>query len=236
MSDKMKKHDWIMLLIIVLIFLPFFLSESIFTIYSKFNSEHGFITSFIKFAVLATYGEVIGLRIRKGKYELKGFGIIPRAIVWGLLGLTIKAAFVIFSAGTPAILTYLGMHETSAIMASPITLAKVLIAFSISLTMNLIFSPVLMTAHKVTDTHIVMYHGSISCFLYPIKIRQILGETDWNIHWGFVLKKTIPFFWIPAHTITFLLPVDFQILFAALLGIALGIILAFAASDKSVKQ
>jgi hypothetical protein len=46
--------------------------------------------------------------------------------------------------------------------------------------------------------------------------------------WGFVFKKTIPFFWIPAHTITFLLPPDVQVLFAALLGIALGTILAVA--------
>ncbi|MCK7530557.1 MAG: Mpv17/PMP22 family protein [Marinilabiliales bacterium] len=41
-----------------------------------------------------------------------------------------------------------------------------------------------------------------------------------------VLKKTIPFFWIPAQTITFLLPPEFQILFAALLSTVLGVILA----------
>ena len=46
---------------------------------------------------------------------------------------------------------------------------------------------------------------------------------------GFVFKKTIPFFWIPAHTITFLLPGQYQVLFAALLGVALGIILSIAA-------
>jgi hypothetical protein len=35
-------------------------------------------------------------------------------------------------------------------------------------------------------------------------------------------------FWIPAHTITFMLPVSLRILFAAALGIVLGIILALA--------
>jgi hypothetical protein len=36
--------------------------------------------SFIKFSILATLGEVIGLRIKTGNYHQKGFGLIPRAI------------------------------------------------------------------------------------------------------------------------------------------------------------
>jgi hypothetical protein len=232
----MKRQDLIMILIIILIFLPFFISDSIYSVYEQFNSSHAFIMSFIKFAVLATYGEVIGLRIRRGKYDLEGFGLLPRAIVWGFLGIGIKAAFIIFSAGAPMILSYLGMQDIPAIMSSPVSGSKVLIAFSISLSMNLLLSPVLMTFHKITDIHILRYNGSMSCFLHTLNVREILREIDWNMHWGFVLKKTIPVFWIPAHTLTFLLPVEFQILFAALLGVALGIILAFAASSKPVKQ
>jgi hypothetical protein len=232
----MKKQDLILLLILVLLFLPFFISDNIYSAYKVFNAEHAYIMSFIKFAVLATYGEVIGARIRTGKYNMDGFGILPRAIIWGFLGLTIKAAFTLFSAGAPVILTYLGMQGTKAIMASPISGSKLLIAFSISLTMNLTFSPVLMTFHKITDLHIIKYNGSLSCFLHPINFGKTLQGIDWDMHWGFVLKKSIPFFWIPAHTITFLLPVDFQILFAAMLGIALGIILAFAGATKTVKK
>jgi hypothetical protein len=55
---------------------------------------------------------------------------------------------------------------------------------------------------------------------------KIIANLDWNVQWNFIFKKTIPFFWIPAHTVTFLLPVEFQVLFAALLGIALGVILS----------
>ena len=44
----------------------------------------------------------------------------------------------------------------------------------------------------------------------------------------FCFQKTIPFFWIPAHTITFILPQDYRVLFAAVLGIALGVLLAIA--------
>jgi hypothetical protein len=231
----MKKQDLIMVFILVLIFLPFLISDRIYSVYEQFNSAHAFIMSFIKFAVLATFGEVIGLRIRTGKYDLKDFGIFPRALVWGFLGIAIKAAFVIFSAGTPAVLSLLGIQDASLIISSPFSGAKILIAFCISLALNLTFSPVLMTVHKITDTQITKYNGSLSGFLKPFKTDVILKEIDWNMHWGFVLKKTIPFFWIPAHTITFLLAVNFQILFAALLGIALGIILAFSATAKPVK-
>jgi hypothetical protein len=49
------------------------------------------------------------------------------------------------------------------------------------------------------------------------------------VQWGFVFKKTIPLFWFPAHTITFLLPAHLQVLFAAVLSIFLGIILSVAA-------
>jgi hypothetical protein len=51
--------------------------------------------------------------------------------------------------------------------------------------------------------------------------------------WGFVFKKTIPFFWIPAHTITFLLPPELRVLFAAALGIVLGVILALASLKRN---
>jgi len=47
-----------------------------------------------------------------------------------------------------------------------------------------------------------------------------------------VYKKTIPFFWIPAHTISFLLPAAYRTLFAALLGVALGLILTIAVKKR----
>jgi hypothetical protein len=232
----MKRQDFLLFIILILLFLPFFISGNLYSFYERFNAEHGFITSFIKFAVLATFGEVLGLRIRTGEYNLKGFGLFPRMIVWGILGISIKAAFIIFSAGGPAILRSLGMDNPSGILAGSFSASKVLVAFSISVTLNLIFSPVLMTLHRITDNHIMSCNGSLLSLITPIKVRLILSETDWQMHWGFVLKKTIPIFWVPAHTITFLLPVDFQILFAAILGIILGVILAFASVSGDAKQ
>jgi hypothetical protein len=218
------------------LFSPFFLSDQVFSFYKTFNHDHGFITSFIKFAVLATLGEVIGLRIKTGNYHEKGFGVLPRALVWGFIGITIKAAFIIFTAGTPVLLEYLGFADARSALQGPLTASKVFVAFCTSVAMNIVYAPVMMTFHKITDTHIVANGGRFSSLLKPIRIGEIFLHLDWDIQWHFVFKKTIPFFWIPAHTITFLLPADYQVLFAAVLGIMLGMILAIANKMGSTRS
>lgn len=223
-----KKQDIIFLIIVVLVFAPFFLSDKLFEFYINFNQQYGLIASFIKFAILATAGELIGLRIKTGKYYKKGFGIMPRMLVWGFIGITVKLAFGFFISGTPIVLEHLGLTDAAKVMHQSFSLEKLLVAFSISTALNVIYAPIMMTFHKVTDIHIVNNGGSLLGLFKPIKFRKILLNLNWDIQWNFVIKKTIPLFWIPAHTITFLLPPDFQVLFAALLGIALGIILAVA--------
>lgn len=229
MITKMKKHDWIFLLCVLACFLPFFLSDAVYGAYKEFNAAHGMVMSFVKFAILSTLGEVIGLRISTGVYNRPGFGILPRAFVWGLLGLGINMAFVVFSAGVPAFAAYLGVEDVSGIMSGPVTMQKVGLAFAISVTMNSIFAPVFMTFHKITDTHILATGGTLRGLFTPIPMGKIMQGLNWKVQWGFVFKKTIPLFWFPAHTITFLLPGDARVLFAALLGVVLGVFLAVAA-------
>jgi hypothetical protein len=224
----MKRKDLLFFLCIVLFFSPFIFSHEVFDSYRQFNHDHGLITSFLKFAVLATLGEIIGLRIKTGNYYEHGFGILPRAVVWGFIGLTIKAAFIIFTSGTPVFLQYCGMKDAVQAFSGPIGTEKVFIAFCTSVAMNLVYAPVMMTFHKITDTHILSHNGKLSCLVRPIAFREIFIHLNWDVQWHFVFKKTIPFFWIPAHTITFLLPADYQVLFAAILGIMLGMILAIA--------
>ncbi len=193
------------------------------------------IMSFVKFAILATMGEVIGLRIKTGSYNQPGFGILPRAIVWGFLGMTVKAAFVIFGTGAPALLEVLGMSNATEIIKSGLSPEKVLIAFSISTSLNLFYAPVLMTFHKITDIHITNNGGTVRGLFRPIKFSEIFPAINWRIQWDFIFKKTIPLFWIPMQTINFLLPSQFQILVAALLGIALGVLLAIASQKSQVE-
>ncbi len=224
----MKRNDFLVILGVVVVFLPFFISDAVYDFYIEFNKAHGLLMSFIKFALLATFGECLGLRIKKGVYYEKGFGLIPRAIVWGFIGVVIKIAFIIFTHGTLAFLSYVGLDDVALTYAGTFSGEKLLIAFSISAFMNLIFAPVFMTFHKITDTHIMENGGTLQGFFTPINFHKIFTELNWGIQWSFVFKKTIPFFWIPAHTITFLLPSEWQVLFAAILGIVLGVLLSVA--------
>ncbi|NVO04252.1 MAG: Mpv17/PMP22 family protein [Bacteroidetes bacterium] len=236
----MKRTDIVFALCLILLFLPFFLFNEVFSFYESFNKEHIMIMSFIKFAILATTGELLGLRLKKGVYFEKGFGVIPRAIVWGFLGLAIQMAFVIFSTGIPIFISktlgfafaadYLDKEKIQAMDFG----LKLLVSFSISASMNIIFAPIMMTFHKITDTHIINNGGTLVGFFKPIQFGNIMSEMNWRVQWDFVFKKTIPFFWIPAHTITFMLPPEYRVLFAAILGIALGVIMAIA-SQKGQK-
>ena len=91
----------------------------------------------------------------------------------------------------------------------------------------------MMTFHKCTDIHITDGGGTVAGLLKPMKMREIMSKRiDWDTQWNIVFKKTIPLFWFPAHTITFILPPTLQVLFAALLGVALGLILALAGNKK----
>jgi len=142
---------------------------------------------------------------------------------------TIYMAFAIFSAGTPVILEKLGVTGAERILHSDLSWKKVLVSFSISTALNLFYAPVLMTFHKITDIHIIENGGTLRGFVKPIRFARVFQEINWDVQWNFVFKRTIPLFWIPAQTITFLLPEEFRVLFAAFLGIVLGVLLAVAA-------
>jgi hypothetical protein len=224
----MKKQDAFFALGIVALFAPFFLFPPVLSTYERWTADHGAAMSFVKFGVLATLGEVIALRIRKRVWHEPGFGLLPRGLVWGVLGVGIWLAFGIFSNGAPAALRALDVGVTPEVMKGELVPLKVLGAFFISLTMNTVFAPVMMTAHKITDEHITRHRGSLFCLAQPIEVGDILAKMNWGVMWGFVFKKTIPLFWVPAHTVTFLLPPQHRVLFAAVLGIVLGVLLAIA--------
>ena len=233
----MKKQDCVIVAGTLLFFLPFFTVDAVYEWYKAFNADHYLIMAFLKFGLLATYGEVLGLRIKTGKYNAPNFGIFPRMIVWGLLGIWIASMMGIFKAGVPAFLDRMGLCGLQEAFNQPVFSGyKLLGAFGISVIMNLTFAPVFMTLHKITDTHIGINAGSLKALITPVKFTRIITTLNWDVQWNFVFKKTIPLFWIPAHTVTFILPSEYQVLFAALLGVALGLILSIAAlkSEKKV--
>lgn len=223
----MKRTDLYFIVAIAAIFLPFFLSAPLYEWYSTFNATHGMVMSFLKFGILSTLGEMLGCRISTGKYVTPTFGVLPRMVVWGFLGMGINMAMIIFSKGTPMFMQYMGMtNAVEAFTTDGFSMDKLWVALAVSVAMNTIFAPVFMTFHKVTDAHIAAHNGSLKALVTPIPMTERLATLNWQAQWGFVFRKTIPFFWYPAHTITFLLPAEQRVLFAALLGIVLGVLLA----------
>ncbi len=197
------------------------------------TSAHPFLVAFAKFCLLATMGELLAIRIIAGAW-FSPKGLAWRALVWGILGMVIVIVFEIFGSGVKAAMAR-GLLPGGD--------SKFLFAFFVSSTMNLSFAPTMMMAHRFTDTLIDMKyerggagtaagHGGASRAATgpgaSIGVADIVARIDWKSYVGFVLFRTIPLFWIPAHTITFLLPPEYRVLAAAFLSIALGAILAFA--------
>ncbi len=225
----MKRKDLWFALLVLALFLPFFLSPALYDLYRSFNASHGMVMSFVKFALLSTLGEMLGHRLSTGAYTSPTFGVAPRMVVWGLLGMAINMAMIIFSKGTPLFLEQMGMSNAVEAFLSPeFSWEKLVVALSVSVAMNTIFAPLFMTFHKVTDAHIAALGGSLRALITPIPMAERLASIDWQRQWGFVFKRTIPLFWYPAHTITFLLAPDYRVLFAALLGVVLGVLLSLS--------
>ncbi|MGV8983462.1 hypothetical protein [Clostridium sp.] len=223
----MKKKDliWLGTLLIIVFLLAYPLTNEMYTVANK---AHPYIMGFLKVSILATMGELLALRIATGDYKTP-VGIIYKFIVWGFLGMGFVIAFDLFANGVTGSMNKgllpSGVQDTFS--------AKLLFAFFTSAFMNLIFGPTFMTLHRLTDTYIELGHGKFS-EIKKIKLRAVTDKIDWYGFMSFVVFKTIPFFWIPAHTITFLLPGEYRVLMAAFLSLALGIILANS-KRKNVK-
>ena len=226
----MKKGDIITTLAVLAVIGAFAFVPGAMDGFNKMTAEHGMIMSFFKFAILGTFGEMLALRIRKGCYIEKGFGLVPKMLVWGFLGVIIASAMTIFKSGTVTLLEKgFGVSEAGAwFSAEELSWGKAGVALLVSVLMNTIFAPVFMTFHKVTDIHIAETGGTLKGFFCnKLKIQETIAhKINWDLQYGFVFKKTIPLFWYPAHTITFLLPGNYQVLFAAFLGVVLGLILS----------
>lgn len=225
----MRKSDLITLLTVALIIGCFAFIPEAWAWFLNSTKNHGLLMSFFKFAILGTFGEMLSLRIREGKYHKAGFGILPKLLVWGILGVVIASAMTIFKSGTVTLLEKgFKLKEAGLWFQGSLSWGKFFVALCISILMNTLFAPVFMTFHKITDIHIADTGGSLKGFFAKkLKIKDIMANRiDWNTQFGFVFAKTIPLFWYPAHTITFLLPGTYQVLFAAFLGVALGVILS----------
>lgn len=213
----LKKGDFIWLMVLGLIILFLVIPQTHY-IFVKLTQNHPYLMGFIKVFILATMGELLALRIVTNQWQ-NSTGIFYRALIWGLLGMSFVLIFDIFAGGVLKALSK-GLLPGSKD-------SKLAFAFFTSTIMNLAFAPTMMAFHRITDTFIDLGEGKIRG-IFQVSIGQVIKNIDWENFVSFVVVKTIPLFWIPAHTVTFLLPAEYRVLVAAFLSIALGAILAFA--------
>jgi len=181
-----------------------------------FSNSHVFLGAFIKFFILASAGEIVALKL-SNKQWLVPKGMPFKACIWGFMGMMIVIFFSIFGAGVESLL------EKGYLPGNNLFLK----AFYISFLMNASFGVAMMAFHRITDTWIEnrMNNNKLS-------VVGCIEKIEWSKFFNFVVLKTLPLFWIPMHTITFLLPSTYRVLMAASLSFALGILLAIAKGKR----
>ncbi len=204
----MKKDNVITVIVFLITSLLIFVVTRDF--FLNFAGGLPLVAGFIKFFVLATIGDFIGLRIKKGNWKIPNYLLI-KASIWGMIGVVIVLMFNIFPTG---------VEYLQSVNILPFEGSIIAFALFTSILMNLTFAPTMMAFHRITDTYLNLRVNN-----KDVTIKDAVEDIKWNQFFSFIVLKTIPLFWIPAHTITFLLPSEYRVIFAAVLGILLGLIL-----------
>jgi len=168
------------------------------SVYVTWVSQHPIISAAVQFAILGTIGEIISFTIKSKRLTLPcTIGqLAGKAAAWAVLGIVIKYGFTGMKGFTQALLEH---HLLPTFMS-----AGLCWAFAVSVLTNLIFGPQMMFFHRLED-NLILWRWDMAG----------LTTAWWTLLW----------FWIPAHTITFSLPTDYQIGLAAVWSLALGLIL-----------
>ena len=189
--------------------------------YLEITKAHKYLVGFFNFALLATMGDLLAGRIATGKWTFN-VPTIFKLLIWGFIGMAITLFFGIMSNGVAAVqkanlLPFAGSDFAHALLTSALT--------------NLSFGPAMFIFHKFTDTYIDAKYNK-----KPSDVTSIIERIDWKTFFKFTVFTTIPIFWIPCHTIDFLLPDDIRVLVAAFLSIALGLLLSIKKKAESKEK
>ena len=176
-----------------------------------------YIMGFFKFAFLATTGEILARRISDGAFSFPP-KVMAKSIIWGVIGMMIALLFPFYSAGVQA-------AQDAGLL--PGRHSFVATAVLTSVINNFTFGIVMMIAHRITDTMIEMRADRRKA-----TVIKAVEAIDWPGFVSFVIFRTIPFFWIPAHSVTFMLAPQYRVILSAFLSIALGLLLAVARKKK----
>lgn len=212
---NMRKDTLLSLLVVALVGVVVFILTRPFVL--DFADNNPIFMSFIKFFLLASIGDCIGYRMQSRQWQIPE-KMIYKGIVWGIIGIVIYYMFQIYPAGV------LVLQANGLLPFASSTLAT---AFFVSLIMNVTFAPTMMSVHRISDSFL-----NAKAIDEKSELMKVINNINWGQFYRFTFLRTIPFFWIPAHTLTFILPAEYRIIFAALLGIILGILLRFTEKKK----
>lgn len=191
-------------------------------VFKSLSASHPFIMGFIKFSLLATAGEFLAIRLAKGAFSFPK-KTVARLVIWGLIGVWITFMMKAFGFAAADF-----MQNGILPKANGEFLNRLLKAFYTSVLMNTTFGPTFMALHKCSDQWLELKADG-----KPHRVTDVVSAVNWSGFATFTLGKTVPLFWIPAHTVTFLLPAEYQVIMAAALSVALGIILNLGGAKNS---
>jgi len=98
-----------------------------------------------------------------------------------------------------------------------------------SIIMNVTFGPMMMTFHRFTEMLIDEKYVKKE---RRVTLSKLIDNNDWHSLVEFAWVKTCIFFWIPVHTLVFLLPEQYRVLVSAFLSIVLGLFMVAAKTEK----
>jgi len=174
--------------------------------YRLWVQTHPFLSAAIQFGLLGTLGEIIAssVKARRPSLPCSSLQLFAKVWAWVVLGLVIKAGFVGMKGFTLALI---GHHILPTMFNSGLGWA-----LTLSVLTNLFFGPQMMLFHRLEDNLILKRKGFDG-----------MAPALWTLVW----------FWIPAHTLTFSLPTEFQIGLAALWSLVLGLILGWVGGRRT---
>ena len=209
-KDRIITISWLTILIAVIIILSLPSSREKFVIATN---KYPYLMGIFELGLLGTMGDLLGVKIVKGEWEIFGIKIHQRILVWGFIGILFTIAFPIYSYGVEGLL-HKGLlpGENSALLTS----------FWKSFLMNMLFAFPMMTINRFLNK---LIDKDRLFDVWPVV------DTFKQMNWEQMLLVAAPtciWFWTPVNTYTFLLPAEFRVISGALLAIALGFILGMA--------
>ena len=188
------------------------LFEGVFQTFLLLTKDCPLLMGFFKFALFASAGELIALRVALRKWHFPQ-SFFFRILLWGVVGVAVAFSFDFYSLGVKSLQLKGKLPGAESLLA---------FAFFTSFFNNLTFAPLMMSFHKLSHVFLErLLEGKDK----RLSLEAAVDSVDWKAFFKKVCLKKIPFFWLPAHTLTFLLPDMYRVLFAAFLSLLLGIFL-----------